>query len=99
MPRGLGRLRAGSVLPIDGSPLTGTPQSPEGIVELALTDRSGRSRFLARPVRDSAGARLILESPLSREPRPREAHAMPAPAEPTASPSTGPGPSPPPTCP
>ena len=89
MPRGLGRLHAGSVLPIEESPLTGTPQSPEGIVELVLTDRSGRSRFLARPVRNSAGARLILESLMSREPRPRESHAMPVPAEPTASPSTG----------
>jgi type III secretion system YscQ/HrcQ family protein len=91
MPRGLGRLRAGSVLPIDGSPLTGTPQSPEGIVELALTDRSGRTRFLAHPDRNSAGARLILESPMSREPRPRETHAMAVPAEPTANPSTGAG--------
>jgi flagellar motor switch protein FliN len=88
MPRGLGRLRAGSLLPIEGSPLKGTPRSPEGTVELALSDRSGRSRFLAHPAPDSAAARLILRSTLVREPRPREAHAMPPPADP----HPGPGP-------
>jgi flagellar motor switch protein FliN len=91
MPRGLGRLHAGSVLPIEGSPLRGTPKSPKGVVELALTDRSGRMRFLARPFRQSGAARLILESPMSREPRPRETHVMTVHDESTARPSTGDG--------
>jgi len=90
MPRGLGRLRPGSLLPIDGAPLRGTSRNPEGPVELALSDRSGRSHFRARIAPDSAAARLILESRIGREPRPRESHAMPAPLDPSPSPPAGP---------
>jgi len=86
MPRGLDRLRAGSLLLIDGAPLRGTPRSPEGAVELALTDRAGRYSYLARPAPDSAAARLILDSPLRRESRPRETLAMTSPADPTEGP-------------
>jgi flagellar motor switch protein FliN len=43
MPRGLGRLRIGGVLPLAGSRLAGTPQSPSGpiflVCDLSETDR------------------------------------------------------------
>lgn len=73
MLRGLGRLRFGSVLPIDGAPLKGTPQSPIGPIDLACRDRDGRTWFEATSVPLSAGTRLTLVSSLHREPTSREA--------------------------
>jgi flagellar motor switch protein FliN/FliY len=76
MLRGLGRLRPGGVLPIDGAPLQGTPQSPSGPVDLVCRGRGGRSWFRAEPVAQSAGARVQLLAPFRHEPAPREAIAM-----------------------
>ncbi len=78
LARGLAKLRPGSLLLIEGTPLKGTPRSPEGPIELVQTDATTRASFLARAVPDTAAARLILDSPLRREPRPRETPAMPA---------------------
>jgi flagellar motor switch protein FliN len=85
MLRGLKRLRVGGVLPIDGSTLQGTPQSPSGPVDLACRDRDGRSWFDTRPVPDSAGARLTIVSRLHREPLIREAIAVNPPEIPETS--------------
>jgi type III secretion system YscQ/HrcQ family protein len=92
MPRGLSRLRQGLLLLIDGSPLTGTPASPEGPIELAQDEPAARSSFRAMALPDSHAARLILDSPLRRNPRPREAPAMPAPADPITRQDPQPGP-------
>ncbi len=91
MPRGLGRLRAGGLLLIDGAPLRGTPKDPKGTIALVLVDRSARLSFRARPLPDSAAARLILDSPLTREPTPRENHAMSLPADPAEAPAPADG--------
>jgi type III secretion system YscQ/HrcQ family protein len=82
MPRGLGRLRGGGVLPIDGTPLRGTPQSPSGPVDLVCGGRGIRSWFRAEPVALSAGARLQLISSFRREPSTREALAVTIPETP-----------------
>jgi flagellar motor switch protein FliN len=92
MPRGLGRLRVGGVLPLSGSRLGGTPQSPTGPVDLApaLPVRGGRLRFPAEPVPYSGGGRITLTAPLHREPSPREAIAV----SPSPDPDRAPGPDP-----
>lgn len=77
LQRGLHALRKGGVLPIEGSPLRGTPASPTGIIELALPDRETRSWFRAEPVALSGGRRLTLIGPLQRKPSPREAIPVP----------------------
>jgi type III secretion system YscQ/HrcQ family protein len=73
LPRGLGRLRVGGVLPIDGNRLGGTPQSPVGPVELELIDRDGRSWFPAEATPGTGGRRLSLTAPIQRQRLPREA--------------------------
>jgi type III secretion system YscQ/HrcQ family protein len=92
MTRGLSRLRPGLLLLIDGSPLSGTPASPEGPIELAQEEPASRSSFRARAVPGSLAGRLILESPLRRDPRPRESLAMPTPADSIASHGSQPSP-------
>ena len=87
LPKGLSRLRPSSLLLIDGSPLAGTPQSPEGSIDLVQEETSARSSFRTRAVPESFATRLILESPLRRDPSPRETLAMPVPAESTGPPS------------
>jgi type III secretion system YscQ/HrcQ family protein len=64
MPRGLARLRVGGVLPLAGSPLTGTPASPAGPVELVveLDNQPGEFRMPAYPVADSAARLLRIEA-------------------------------------
>jgi len=90
MPRGLVRLRPGALLLIDGAPLRGTPKDPKGAIELVLLDRSGRLSFRARPEPGTAAARLILDSPMKREPTPRENHAMSVSADPGDQPAAAP---------
>ena len=85
--KGLSKLRAGSLLLIEGSPLSGTPRSPEGSIPLVQDDPTARSFFRTRAVPDSNAARLILESPLTRDPRPRETFAMPVSSDSTQAPS------------
>ena len=87
VPKGLSKLRPGSLQLIEGSPLSGTPRSPEGPIQLVQDDPSARSYFRARALPDSQAARLILESPLTRAPRPRETLAMPTPTDSIATPS------------
>jgi type III secretion system YscQ/HrcQ family protein len=84
MPRGLGRLRVGGVLPIDGQALEGSPESPRGAVRLVLdlADRGGRCTFAAEAVPHSGGGRLTLTSTLQKDPIPRESLSMSSPSEP-----------------
>ena len=77
LPKGLSKLRPGSLHLIDGSPLSGTPRSPEGPIQLVQDDHASRSSFRARALPGSDASRLILDSPLSSDPRPRETPAMP----------------------
>ncbi len=75
MPQGLGRLRVGAVLPIADSPLTGSPRSPSGPVDLVLevtNDRNSRFRIPTRPIADTGGRLVRVEAGLLEEPRPRD---------------------------
>jgi type III secretion system YscQ/HrcQ family protein len=81
MPRGLGRLRVGRVLPIDGSPLLGTVESPDGPVTLTLRDATTRYTLAAEPEPQSGGARLLARPPIRREPLPREVPSLSQPTE------------------
>ncbi|WZO96705.1 FliM/FliN family flagellar motor switch protein [Isosphaeraceae bacterium EP7] len=58
-------------MPIDGAPLGGSVASPGGTVKLMLTDRDGRSMFLADVEPGSAGAKLRLSSHHLRVQTPR----------------------------
>jgi flagellar motor switch protein FliN len=74
MSQGLRRLRPGGVLPLFGSVLGGTPQSPSGPITLAC-DLSGTSdRYLlpAESVSDSMGRLVRLTGALRRQVKPRE---------------------------
>ena len=90
LPRGLQTLRAGGVLPLDGSPLRGTPAEPRAgpsTLALDLAGRGGRYTIPAEPVPLSGGGRLTLTVPLRHDPTPREALAMTRPRpRPTPSP-------------
>jgi type III secretion system YscQ/HrcQ family protein len=78
LSRGLKSLRPGGVLPLAGSRLGGTPNSPVGIVELTvrLSTRGGRYVLAAEPVALSGGGRLTVTAPLRYEPTPREGIAV-----------------------
>lgn len=103
MSQGLKRLRAGGVLPLSSSSLTGTPASPGGLVALIL-DLDGqdmRFRIPARPVADSGGRLVRIEASPLLEPRPRlpidatvsETKPMSQPTAPSSStPAPAPGP-------
>jgi type III secretion system YscQ/HrcQ family protein len=72
LPRGLGRLKAGAVLPVDERAFGGTVVSPIGPIELACRDADGRNWFEASAVAGTSAARLTLTTPLNRETLPRE---------------------------
>jgi type III secretion system YscQ/HrcQ family protein len=78
LPRGVGTLRVGGVLPLGGSRLRGTPQSPSGPVELTmrLSGTHQRLWYLTEPVADSGGVLLTLNSRAQRDPVPREGLAL-----------------------
>ena len=82
LSRGLGRLRSGGVLPLDGSPLRGTVASPEGPVSLEGPHREGRIAFAAEAVPLSGGGRLAIRSGPTFESLPREPIPVNAPNEP-----------------
>jgi hypothetical protein len=83
MPRGLSRLKPGSLLLIEGSPLSGVPESPEGPIELVLERSGERSAFLARAVPGSRAGRLVLQSTLRRRDSTLGAGACPSDDSPT----------------
>jgi type III secretion system YscQ/HrcQ family protein len=87
LPRGLGWLRIGGVLPLDRAPLRGTVASPEGPIELVASTSECRFVFAAEAARGSGGGRLVLTSPLRCEPIPREAIPVSVPSEPTPAPT------------
>jgi type III secretion system YscQ/HrcQ family protein len=95
MSRGLSRLRAGGVLPIDDRALQGTPHSPQCLVQLtlALADPGARLWFAAEPVPQTGGGSLRITRPLQNDPIPREAVTM-SPADEFAPPSIEVGPPP-----
>ena len=74
MPQGLKRLRVGGVLPLTGSPLTGSPASLSGSVDLVLdlAGQGGRFRIPACPVADSGGRLVRLEDRPIHEPHVRD---------------------------
>lgn len=76
MPRGLGRLRVGGVLPIDGSRLRGTLASPQGPVVLTMLEPDQRLWIPCEPVAFSSGGRLKVLAPPHREPSIRETLAV-----------------------
>ncbi|HEU5115444.1 MAG TPA: flagellar motor switch/type III secretory pathway protein, partial [Isosphaeraceae bacterium] len=63
---GLSALREGVVLPIAGSPLTGSIESPSGPVLLVLRDADGRLSLPAQPEPQSGAARLVVHPPVRR---------------------------------
>ncbi len=77
LPRGIARLRAGAVLPIDGAPLRGTPADPAGPIVLACRGRGRRWTIAAEPAPRSAGARLVVAGPVRLEALAREEFPMP----------------------
>jgi type III secretion system YscQ/HrcQ family protein len=78
MPRGLGWLRKGGVLPIDARALLGTPESPQGMIQLVLELAQGGTRysFVAEPVPHSGGGSVRITRALEKDPIPREAVPM-----------------------
>jgi type III secretion system YscQ/HrcQ family protein len=78
LPRGMSRLKAGVVLPIDGTTLRGTVAAPVGPLTLACQDRDGRSWFETSSVPNTSVSRLSIASPLRRELTPREPLAVSA---------------------
>jgi flagellar motor switch protein FliN len=74
MSQGLRRLRPGGVLPLFGSVLGGTPQSPSGPITLACELSGTGDRFLlpAEPVPGSMGRLIRLTGVLRRQVKPRE---------------------------
>jgi type III secretion system YscQ/HrcQ family protein len=82
LEQGLSKLRKGMLHLIEGSPLRGTPETLDGTIRLVQEDQTTRSTFETRAVPESKGARLILDSPMRREPRPREILTMPLPSDP-----------------
>jgi type III secretion system YscQ/HrcQ family protein len=87
LPRGLGRLRVGGVVPIDGAPLRGTTASPDGRVVLELEEPGVVRRFPAEIQPRSAAGRITLTGPEQREAAPREPAIMSAMTDPAASPA------------
>lgn len=77
LPRGLQTLRKGGVLPLFRSGLRGTPQSPDGEVELVLTLAEGLTyRWPTSPLPDSAGGRLTITADWRSDPPEREPFPM-----------------------
>jgi type III secretion system YscQ/HrcQ family protein len=93
MPRGLGRLRVGGVLPIDATRLRGTSQSPQGVLALELVrdGRAGGPWFPAEVVPLSGGGRLAVTSTLQQDPIPREALPVTVSPNPASEPAPTPG--------
>jgi flagellar motor switch protein FliN len=85
--RGLGRLKTGGVLPIDGATLKGTITSPDGPIRLTCRDGHARFWFEAAAAPNSSAARLTLTTPLQHEPIPREPIAVNPTAATSASPA------------
>lgn len=97
LPRGLRTLRVGGVLPLGGSRLRGTPQSPSGPVELATQVTSPavhRLWFTTEPVAGSGGLLLRLTRGVQRISVPREGIAL-SPPNSNADANTGAGTLPP----
>jgi type III secretion system YscQ/HrcQ family protein len=91
LPDGLKTLRVGAVLPLDSRRLRGTPRSPQGVVELALTSstREGRWVFAAEPTIYTGAGRLTLTAPLRHVNTPREALALEPKIDPFDNPAPG----------
>jgi flagellar motor switch protein FliN/FliY len=82
-PGGLAALEVGSTVPIAGSPLRGSPESPRGTVSIVLGDGLGPRGWAvpAEPMPDAGASRLIVTGPISPRPRPQEAIPVPPASE------------------
>jgi flagellar motor switch protein FliN len=74
MPQGLTRLRIGGILPLAGSGLTGSPNSPCGPVALILDldGQGARFRIRTHPLADSGARLLEVEGSPIQEAQPRD---------------------------
>jgi type III secretion system YscQ/HrcQ family protein len=74
MPQGLGRLRLGGVLPLSGSRLAGSPQSPTGPIRLVCEIAGAGGTFVvpAEPLPNSSGRYVRVTGPPRHEPSPRD---------------------------
>jgi flagellar motor switch protein FliN len=74
MPQGLRRLRAGAVLPLSETRLTGSPRNPAGPVDLIidLDEQDISFKIPTRPVADTGGHLVRVESGMTRERRTRD---------------------------
>ncbi len=89
MPRGLGKLRAGSVLPLSRSRLQGVPRKLSGRLEVTLREPQFRSSFEAEPT--AQPNELRVSTPISRQPSTREPIAMSLPTDVNATQGAGVG--------
>jgi len=78
MPLGLRRLRAGAVLPLSGSGLTGTPTEPRGRLDLVCAAGDAEYRIAVEPEPGSSGRRVVATGPTLRLARPSGDPAMSA---------------------
>ena len=90
MPRGLGKLRVGGVLPLSPPTLRGTPKSPTGAVDLVLSATDRRFSIAAEPTPFAGGGQVTVTGPLRSERIPREPLTMYSSSDPvTPNPDAG----------
>ncbi|WP_165064740.1 FliM/FliN family flagellar motor switch protein [Paludisphaera rhizosphaerae] len=70
MSRGLASLRVGGVLPLSGSPLTGTPEAPEGDLWLTTAGVGANYRIAVRIEPATSGRRVRVVGSLEHIPSP-----------------------------
>ncbi|MDG3003456.1 FliM/FliN family flagellar motor switch protein [Paludisphaera mucosa] len=94
MPLGLGRLRAGAVLPLAGSRLAGRPDEPSGALDLVCRGGDGSEyRIAVEYAPGSAGRRVRVAGPLLHPTHPGDARMSPEsnrPASPVVDPLDAP---------
>jgi type III secretion system YscQ/HrcQ family protein len=87
LPRGLGRLRVGGVVPLTETRLAGSAGSPAGPIELIL-DLDGqdtRWRIAATALAEGGGRRVRVDSVPEQQPRRRDPIVMPTSEKPSMS--------------
>lgn len=74
MPRGLGRLRTGGVLPLAATRLTGTPRDLRGSIDLVCELDASQGRYVlpVEPLADSAARLVQVRGPILKLAEPRK---------------------------